>query len=241
MFNIFKKTPIIEFYCHPDLEGTIPEPKPASKYIAEWYKKIPAFIPGSRDSFGANAMTAKKCFPMLDAMTLGYVIPLCADLNIITDAGCTKIDVTNPPGLKVAEFHGLDQIGGAKAPGAPADPIKFINYWVIKTAPGWSTLFLPLINDIHNKNFTCLSALVDTDTYHKEINFPAIWHTKNFDDILPAGAPLVVAIPIKRNTFKKEPVVRTMTRKEFKRIDIIKKMQDTRRHVYTQELRDPRK
>ena len=112
---------------------------------------------------------------------------------------------------------------------------------MIKTAPGWSTLFLPLINDIHNKNFTCLSALVDTDTYHKEINFPAIWHTKNFDDILPAGTPLVVAIPIKRNTFKKEPIIRTMTRQEFKRVDNIKKMQSTRRHVYTQELREPRK
>ena len=241
MFKFFKKTPIIEFYCHPDLEGIIPEPKPASKYIAEWYKKIPAFIPNTRDAFGANPMTAKKCIPMLDAMTLGYVMPLCADLGIITDKGCTQIHITNPPGLKVAESHRLDQIGGAKAPGAPADPIKFVNYWIIKTAPGWSTLFLPLINDIHNKDFTCLSALVDTDAYHKEINFPAIWHTKNFDAILPAGTPLVVAIPIKRNTFKKEPVVRTMTRKEFKRVDDIKKMQTTRLHVYTQELREPRK
>ena len=65
MFKFFKKTPIIEFYCHPDLEGIIPEPKPASKYIAEWYKKIPAFIPNTRDAFGANPMTAKKCIPML--------------------------------------------------------------------------------------------------------------------------------------------------------------------------------
>ena len=32
-----------------------------------------------------------------------------------------------------------------------------------------------------------------------------------------------------------------MTRKEFKRIDDINKMQRTRRHVYTQELREPRK
>ena len=32
-----------------------------------------------------------------------------------------------------------------------------------------------------------------------------------------------------------------MTRKEFKRVDDIKKMQTTRLHVYTQELREPRK
>lgn len=241
MFNIFKKTPIIEFYCHPDLQGIIPEPKPASKYIAEWYKKIPAFVPEERDPYGGIGMTAKKCLPMLDAMTLGFVIPLCADVNIITDATCEKIHITNPPKLKIAEFHSINQIGGALAPGAPAQPIKFMNYWVVKTAPGWSTLFLPLINDIHNKDFTCLSALVDTDKFPKEVHFPAIWHTKNFDDFLPAGTPLVVAIPIKRNTFKKQPVVRTMTRKEFTRINNINKMQGTRRHVYTEELRERRK
>jgi hypothetical protein len=241
MFSVFKKKPIIEFYCISNHYGIIPEPKPASKYIADWYKRISPTIPTERDAFGGETMTAKKCLPMLDAMSLGYVIPLSADVGIMTNNDCSIIEVTNPPGLEVISFHTLKQLGGKTAPGAPADAVKFINHWIVKTAPGWSTLFLPLINDIQNKQFTCLSALVDTDKYPKEINFPAIWHATDFDEILPAGTPLVVAIPIKRSSIKKDPIIRKMTDKEFNDVVNIQKKQDQRRHVYTQELREPRK
>lgn len=238
MFNFLKK-PIIEFYCHPEYYGVIPEPKPAAKYVADWFKKIPPSM-DSRDPFGAKSMTAKKCLPLLDAMTLGYVIPLQADLHVITNHDRTHIEITNPPGMKVAEFHDLKQLGEKTAPGFPASPIKFVNYWVIKTAPGYSTMIMPLVNSF-DKHFTCLSGLVDTDRYPKEINFPAAWHTPNFDDTIPAGTPLVVVFPIKRKDIPREPNIRSMTDKEYKEIDRIKKMQDSRHHVYTQELREPRK
>lgn len=238
MFNIFKK-PVMEFYCHPNHYGVIPEPKPAAKYVADWFKKIPPTIPG-RDSFGAASLTAKKCMPMLDAMTLGYVIPLQADLHVMTNHDKTHIEVTNPPGMKICEFHDIKQLGEKTAPGFPTTPLKFINHWVIKTKPGYSTMVMPLVNSFGN-HFTCLSGLVDTDRYPKEINFPAAWHTPDFDDIIPAGTPLVVVFPIKRSDIPSKPTVRAMTDKEYLRIDDIKKMQDSRRHVYTQELREPRK
>lgn len=239
MFNIFKKKPVMEFYCHPNNYGVIPEPKPAAKYVADWFKKIPPTMP-ERDTFGAKSMTAKKCMPMLDAMSLGYVIPLQADLHVITNSDKTQIEITNPPGLKIAEFHDIKQLGERTAPGFPTAPLKFINYWVIKTKPGYSTMVMPLVNSFDN-DFTCLSGLVDTDRYPKEINFPAAWHTPNFDDIIPAGTPLVVVFPIKRSDIPSKPTIRAMSDKEYIDIDTIKKMQDTRRHVYTQELREPRK
>lgn len=238
MFN-FRKKPIIEFYCHPEHYGVIPEPKPAAKYVADWFKKIPPVMEG-RDPFGAKSMTAKKCLPLLDAMTLGYVIPLQADLHVITNEDRTRIEITSSPGIRIAEFHDLKQLGEKTAPGFPTSPIKFVNYWVIKTAPGYSTMIMPLVNSF-DKHFTCLSGLVDTDRYPKEINFPAAWHTPNFDDTIPAGTPLVVVFPIKRKDIPKEPTIRKMTDKEFKHIDQIKKKQDSRHHVYTQELREPRK
>jgi hypothetical protein len=177
---------------------------------------------------------------MLDAMTMGYVIPLQGDLHIKTNADKTQIEITNPPNMKVCEFHNIKQLGEKTAPGFPTTPLKFVNYWVIKTAPGWSTMITPLVNTFEG-HFTCLSGLVDTDKYPKEINFPAAWHTPNFDDIIPAGTPLVVVHPVKRSSIPTAPVIRSMTDKEFEHIDNITKMQGTRRHVYTKELREPRK
>lgn len=241
MFSIFKKkTPIIEFYCHPNLEGIIPEPMPASKYIPDWYKKIPATLP-TKDAQNRPNLTAKKCLPMLDAMTAGYVIPLCGDLGLKSSEDCRTIEVFNPPEMRLADFHSLHQLG-PKAPGMPAPPVKFINPWIIKTAPGWSTLILPLVNSsLENPDFTCLGGLVDTDTYAKEINFPAIWHTPNFDDYIPSGTPLVVAIPVKRDSINNNYAVRPMSNQEFKDIEDIRKKQVKRVHVYTKELREKRK
>jgi hypothetical protein len=80
--------------------------------------------------------------------------------------------------------------------------------------------------------------MVDTDKYPKEVNFPAVWHTPNFDDIIPAGTPLVTAIPFKRNSFPKKPNVRKMEPIEAENIGKLQQAQGTRRHVYTEELRE---
>jgi hypothetical protein len=229
---------IIEFYCHPGFHGVIPEPKPAIKYLPEWFRILPPENKDIKDSsFNIPQMTAKKCFPMIDAMSLGFTIPLGGDLQVTVDDDLTKITAHNPPGMKLAEFHQVSQVGGPTGPKFPMDPIKFLNYWVIKTAPGWSTLFIPPINH-YDMPFTCLGGLVDTDNYPKEVNFPAIWNKPGFNGVLPAGTPLVTAIPIKRNSFKnKKPKIRKMTESEFKKIEVIGKQQKTRMHVYTNELR----
>jgi len=237
--KLWFKNEVIEFYCHPDMEGVIPPPIQAGKVIPDWWKKLPHTY-NSRDSFGDQSMTAKKCMPLLDIMTLGYIIPLQGDVQVITSPDGSIIKATNPPTMKVAEFHNIEQVGGKKnAPGAPTDPIKFINHWVIKTAPGWSSMFIPPVNHM-NPNFTCLGGMVDTDTYPKEVNFPAIWHTKNFDGKLKAGTPLVQVIPIKRNSFRKQPVVREMSKAEFAEIERIRKCQTSRSSYYSKELREPR-
>lgn len=228
---------IIEFYCHPDLEGVIPEPRPARKDLPDWFKNLSPSIDESRDSFGGKSMTAKKCLPLLDAMSLGFTIPLCGDLGIKSNRNNSKIEVINPPQLKLCEFHSAEQVGGPDAICENhGNPIKFINHWVIKTAPGWSTLFISPINHF-NRTFTCLSGLVDTDTYPKEINFPAALHATDFDDVIPSGTPLVTAIPIKRNAYSHKPKIRKMTTKEFKSINTMNRIQNVRRHYYTHELR----
>ena len=97
MFNLklWYKNPIIEFYCHPDYFDFLPKPVPASKKIADWYKKIPTILPPNlprRHPTGARGLTAKKCMPMLDAMSLGFTIPLGADVNIRTNKDRSLIE-----------------------------------------------------------------------------------------------------------------------------------------------------
>lgn len=228
---------IIEFYCHPNLKDVIPEPRPAVKNFPQWFTNLPSEDPLQKDIFNTPVMTAKKCFPLLDAMSLGFSIPLCGDVHVKTNKDGTTIEANNPPGLHLVEFHSLNQVGKENAPGYPLSPIKFVNHWVIKTAPGWSTLFVPPLNHF-DRHFTCLSGLVDTDKYPKEVNFPAIWHTPNFDGQVKAGTFLVTAIPIKRNSFDKKVKIRNMKQKEFRTINVLTQQQTIRKHVYTNELRE---
>jgi Family of unknown function (DUF6065) len=231
---------VIEFYCHPDIEGVIPEPRSAVKNLPQWFKDLePTYdnSDSSRDSFGNKPMTAKKCLPMLDAMSFGYMIPLAADLHVLSNHDNTKIQVTNPPGLKVCEFHESGQVGGDHKLGMKhGNPLKFINHWFIRTAPGWSVLFTAPLNHF-NQPFTCLSGFVDTDAYPNLVNFPAVLNVYDADIHIPAGTPLVTAIPVKRNSFPKKPPIRSMTRKEIREVEKLRRRQDTRTHHYTYELR----
>jgi hypothetical protein len=236
----FWKNDIIEFYCHPDLVGVIPEPKPAVKHLPEWFKDLPPIYgeEDNRDTFGNRTMTAKRCLPLLDAMSYGFTIPLCGDVHIRTNHNNSQFEITNPLGLNVCEYHVADQVGGPSAiKPNHGNPLKFINYWVVKTAPGWSALFLNPLNH-HNTPFTCLSAMVDTDHYPKEVNFPALWNVFDADEHIPAGTPLVTVIPIKRHAFDKKPNVRKITKKEFNQINKTQRIQNIRTHHYTYELRE---
>lgn len=240
--NMFKLwgNETIEFYCHPNLEGIIPEPKAASKNLPDWFKNLGPTCEGEedeRDPFGNKSMSAKKCLPMLDAMSLGYTIPLAGDLHIRSNHDNSQIQVTNPPGMGLCEFHGAKQLGGPNKLGVVHhDALKFINQWVIKTAPGWSTLFVAPVNHF-GTIFTCLSGFVDTDVYPKHVNFPAVLNQFDVDVHLPAGTPLITAIPIKRNSFPKKPKIRKMSNKEMETIDKIQRTQDLRTHYYTYQLR----
>jgi hypothetical protein len=64
----FWDNPIIEFYCHPELYGIIPEPKAAVKNLPDWFKNLEPSYGEGRDSFGNKTMSAKKCLPLLDGM-----------------------------------------------------------------------------------------------------------------------------------------------------------------------------
>jgi len=235
------KTPIIEFLCDERYIEVAPHPKPAINHLPEWFKRIPSYSNKNRDPHGKFAMNAKKCLPMIDAMSIGFTITTPIDQHIRVNHDCSLIDVgpTSTEFDKMLEFHSLEQVGGENTPFGKLNPLKFINPWVVKTSPGWSSLFIPPINSMEDR-FVCLGGLVDTDLYPKQVNFPGKWLKPNFDDYLPAGTPLVTVIPIKRSHMNIKHNVRTLTKKEFLRLDTIRRNQLTKSHFYTKILRAKR-
>lgn len=237
--------PLIQFFCEPEHYGVIPEPVQAYKRIAKWFSKIPAVLdlndpnrPAPRDHFGGPVMTAKKCLPLIDGMSLGYVLSTPADFTVRTGpAGSDLMEIINPPWGAVASTHDPIQLGSETSPTGKRPAIKFHNFWAIRTRKGWSTLFIPLMNHM-DKRFTCLAAAVDTDTYPKQVNFPAVFHADNFDEVIPAGTPVVLAIPYRRSTVEREIITRPMTQEEHDVIVKMEHVQANRSHYYTQELRE---
>ncbi len=219
MLKSFIKTPEIEFLCFEDDLGNIPEPYPARKLMPEWYKKLEM-----RLHPGLDSGTIKRCPPFLDAMTVGWIIPLVADVELKSNHDCTGIDYSWQFNKPMIENHNADQVTSDKSPaphhGLP--PMKWMNWWAIKCPPGYSLLFVPPLNR-PDPRFSCFSGLVDADGYFEFINFPFVWTDPNFHGIIEAGTPLVQVIPIKRNTLFKDYEVKAFSEKDHKAL------RDTRR------------
>jgi hypothetical protein len=186
-------------------------PVPASVVLPEWYKKTQSYtnnkIKGmdlvSYSNAGTNS-TIKKCMPVFDALTSGYIIPTPCDIFVEKNPdGSTSFASS----LKeFITFHNTIQ--------APYHPEtsktnlsqgfpKWKNPWGIETPKGFSCL---IINPVHSSNlyFSIFEGIIDTDRYNSPINFPFVLKDTEFEGIIPAGTPLVQVIPFKRQSWKME-------------------------------------
>jgi Family of unknown function (DUF6065) len=234
LISIFKD-PIIEFLTSEQHKDVIIPPGPANKFIPSWYKSIPSVAKTSRDHKGALALTAKKCLPMLDAMTYGYIIPLAGDVHIRTNDDASLIDITENPYMKLTDEHNIEQVG-PDFPFPKKHIVKFLNHFVIKTPPGYSCMFTAPINHLETR-FITLGAIVETDLYNNEIHFPTCWLATNYDDILKAGTPIIQCIPFKRSTTINKYEVRSFTDSEAKKRDITRLKQQNQSSYYMDNIR----
>ena len=234
LISIFK-APLIEFLTTKEFADVLIPPAPANKFIPEWYKAIPTHSKTTRAVTGDMAKTAKKCLPMLDAMTHGYIIPLAGDVHIRTNEDASLIDITENQFVRQTEEHSPEQVG-PNFPFPKKHLIKFINHFVIKTPPGYSCLFVAPINHLETR-FVTLGAVVDTDNYDKEINFPTCWIANNYDDFVLAGTPIVQCIPFKRSTIIDKFEVRPFTDTEWHQREITRAKQSNQSSYYVKNLR----
>lgn len=179
------------------------QPKPASFYIPEWYKQHESYVGNKKipkKELGRTPATIKRCMPVFDAITSGYIITLPTDIyiRIIEDEEGKRHQVFEWPDKNIIEFHPIDQAKNHPLQNEFAYP-KFINPWGIKTPKGYSTLF---VQPFHRESvFTILPGIVDTDIYSNPVNFPFVINDPNFEGYIKQGTPIAQLIPIKRDSW----------------------------------------
>jgi hypothetical protein len=189
------------------VDWDIEPPKPAEKCLPNWYKETPSYIndkktPPSFMPEGSNtSSTIKRCMPVFDVITMGYIIDLPADVYVYTkiNENGDKYQVFEWAALNLINFHATVQASKHPLANTHAYP-KFNNPWAIKTPKGYSTLF---VQPFHRKSvFTIFSGVVDTDVCSTPVNFPFVLNDVNFEGLIPKGTPIVQVIPFKRDSWK---------------------------------------
>tara|TARA_R110000803_G_scaffold36262_1_gene77939 strand:+ start:1891 stop:2634 length:744 start_codon:yes stop_codon:yes gene_type:complete len=192
-------------------------PVPCKSNIPQWYKKL------SHDEVN---VTVKGCMPFLDTLTTGYILKMPVDYLIghnleingekktgVRTSIKFKNDLANCINLNYdgnAEYHACSQVAGSplleKNKNLPIH--KILNPWIIKTPPGYSTLFLPPLNNSDDR-FSIIPGIVETDSFKNEINFPFVVNGDKYpvlETTIKIGTPYVQLIPFKRENWKMEIV-----------------------------------
>ena len=211
------------------------KPVPAIKNLPDWFRDLPPDM--DKNSYGFNGFTIKRCMPFLDAITSGYVLKAHQDLQInfdflnkenkIKDINVSPhvarpdsfIDKGYEEGLGYNfgnNFHPIRQVGD-KCPFTKENSnlpfVKFINTWNVVTPPGYSVMYLPVINN-KDSRFTPITGIVDTDdNYYIHTNFPIIIHQKG-KFVIKRGTPIVTVFPFKRENWKMK--IKEIDIKKFK-------------------------
>ena len=171
----------------------IEKPVPAINNVPSWFKKIKTSI---------NNRTIKSCMPFLDSLTAGYILKLPVDIKIkhnILNPETGKKDGEQIPAAQRGasyfndydinintrlELHSIDQVEGSplleKNKNLPIH--KFMNPWLIKTPPGYSSLFLPPMNNADDR-FSIIPGIVDTDKFNLPVNFPFIINGDKYEEL----------------------------------------------------------
>lgn len=187
-------------------------PRPIKTNVPEWFKKI---------KHTPSRPTVKGCMPFLDSLTTGYLLEVPVSINIdfnsfeeenqkrivqletrvmqnkikedklnfSIDKPHNPMQVEKSPHLKKNLNYGVN---------------KILNPWKIKTPPGYSCLFIPPLNNTDDR-FSIIPAIVETDRFDQEINFPFIINGDKYpilNSIIEQGTPYVQIIPFKRESWK---------------------------------------
>jgi hypothetical protein len=175
-------------------------PKPATASVPEWYKNLESYIGGDKkpNGDGNTTGTIKRCMPVFDAITSGYILFTYADVWVSQKDGQPWYEW---PSFNPISWHPVEQAPNhPNRNGHQVSYPKWINPWAIQTPPGYSTLF---VQPMHRESvFTILPGAVDTDQYNAAVNFPFVLNDVKYEGLIPAGTPMAQVIPFKRESWE---------------------------------------
>lgn len=200
-----KQESIVDFKIMDEgLLNAVPHPLPMVKVCPKTMKVKP------KDELGLSTSSIHWCLPVIDSMTTGFCIPLWMEFAVFKG----EILVKSPPTGTIQEEHSMlkyftvdvhdkaqltNSVYGKNVVGQTSDGgiAKLKSPWCIKTPPGYSCL---IVAPLHRPDIPVqvLPAIVDTDTYFNEINFP-FFIKSNFEGKVPINTPIAQIIPFKRN------------------------------------------
>ena len=173
-------------------------PKPGIKNVPDWYKNTEEYINNQGKKFidGSTPHTIKKCIPVFDAITSGYILYTQVDVQVTQQDNLPFYTWADQGAIS---FHPIEQAPLHPARNKASYP-KWNNPYAITTPPGYSVLFT---QPMHRESvFTILDGIVDTDTYKAPVNFPFVLNDVKWEGIIPAGTPMAQVIPFKREAWE---------------------------------------
>lgn len=189
------------------------EPTPAVRNMPQWYKNQPSYS-GNEEEYlknGFSSSTIKRCMPIFDAMSSGYMLYFPCDIYIDTTNDENVINWSVPQNLKYMKRDLVSTHTPEQVSAYPIDKDKYhkqvfrvLPFWAVGTDAGYSCMF---IQPIHRDPlpFKLFSGVIDTDKFVSDGHLSMLIE-KGFKGVIEKGTPLAQVIPFKRDAFQMELV-----------------------------------
>jgi hypothetical protein len=158
-----------------------------------WFKRI-----------GKHNGSVRKCAGTVDLLAAGVTLPMWTNYRFRPDGHGAWESAGDDfsPQAGINNVNGFHYESTGECPMTQVRKIetgqypKLVNPWRFETAPGWSTLLLPLYWE-PNEHYTVVPAIIHTDFYHLANIVLNIVGDRPFS--IRQGTPIAQLIPFKRN------------------------------------------
>lgn len=229
----------IEFICDKEEYGAIPEPEPASKHLPEWYRHLPHQASGRDARISLDDKTARKCAPLLDAMTAGWIMKLPYETEVSIDRSTKQMQVRSRGSEELTTIFPWRAVGGERSD-FDYPPIQINLRWIVKVPPGHSLFVVPPLNrDEYADLFRPYAGFIDADKRFNQMNTVIQWQ-RDYTGVLDAGTPLVQIIPFRRDGMVSQALTRPMNEDERVARDRDGVQKEVSANRYMEQLWEPK-
>jgi hypothetical protein len=175
------------------------KPIPASQCLPEWFTSMSPFDGKKLEMDPLPTVTAKRCAPLLDSLTSGYIAHLWADLFVTQTENGAYIQWGTEE--RVADAWPWRQSSTYEVPGGfDRTVFKYFHGWVIETPPQYSCLITHPFG-YQDLPIRTITGVIDSDILKTSANSPFVVKS-GFEGVIEKGTPMFQIIPFKRDNWK---------------------------------------